>query len=140
MDLATKLFSLSFGVEPNKATLKDFSDILNSAGKYSSLLISPTCSNICYPLSNSSNPRLTGVRDPASPKKHSPLPVRKAKSSLRLRRNGTNANLRRRCQQQQQPVRAYPAGETTRQAAGEMGHPRGEAEGIAMEAGAAAAV
>ncbi|MCJ1469762.1 guanine nucleotide exchange factor 9 [Pseudocyphellaria aurata] len=31
MDLATKLFSLSFGVEPNKATLKDFSDILNSA-------------------------------------------------------------------------------------------------------------
>ena len=33
MDLATKLFSLSFGIEPNKATLKDFSDILNSAGK-----------------------------------------------------------------------------------------------------------
>lgn len=41
MDLATKLFSLSFGVEPNKATLKDFSDILNSAGK--PLRVSPTC-------------------------------------------------------------------------------------------------
>lgn len=32
MDIATKLFSLTLGVEPNKATLKDFSEILNSAG------------------------------------------------------------------------------------------------------------
>lgn len=33
MDLATKLFSLSFGVEPNKDSLKDLSDILNNAGR-----------------------------------------------------------------------------------------------------------
>lgn len=48
MDLATKLFSLSFGVEPNKATLKDLSEIFNSAGIPSNF---PTL-NLTYHQSN----------------------------------------------------------------------------------------